>query len=124
MANAVSTDAGRPERETDRVRVSRPLRKSFGLLRNLQRSRSGFAPRRSGLCRFEGHRARDPVRLAGTQRKQEVTTLKIRSANQIDSPQTGCDGGTNIDAKESDFRDLTGIALDEVQPAHTNLQSS
>ena len=65
--------------------------------------RIGAATRR-GLADFKRHCARDARNLTGAQRQQEMQTLEIGAANQIDYAQTRRDGPANVDAQEIGFR--------------------
>src|SRR5437763_8356954 len=91
----------------------------FGLLQQRGSSDlSGSAARRRLRC-FERDGARDSIGLTRAQGQQQMASLKVGAANEIDRAQFGSDGPANVSAKEFGFRDFARVALYKIQTARS-----
>src|SRR5947208_3424815 len=94
----------------------------FGLLQQRDHSLfSGSAARRRLRC-FERDGARDSIGLTSAQGQQQMASLKVGAANEIDRAQSGSDGPANVYAKEFGFRDFARVTLYKIQTAQANPQ--
>src|SRR5688572_6122581 len=68
---------------------------------------------------LEGDSACDAIWLTGFECEQEVTGLEVEAADRIDREETGGRAPARIDPRQLLVRDLTRVALAEVETADT-----